>query len=254
MMEKLVSPQGVLALLCWIVICFSWNDEIAAAPVEVQIVAPYIELHTGPGRGYPVFHVATRGELVEIQKNRADWYKVRTGNNKVGWVTLEQLSSALTKTGEPFRSSSSSLKDYLTRRVEVGAAGGELENDPMLATRISYFWHRNMGAEIAFMQVAGALASSQLYSANIVMAPFSAWRFSPFFSVGIGRLDNRPKQTLVDAKTSDSMTASAGIGIRTYLTRRFIFRTEVSTNTVLVDDNRTEEFIAWSGGFSFFIQ
>ena len=27
---------------------------------------PYIELHTGPGRGYPIFHVTERGERIII--------------------------------------------------------------------------------------------------------------------------------------------------------------------------------------------
>ncbi len=32
---------------------------------KAQITEPYIELHTGPGRGYPVFHVIDRGEWIE---------------------------------------------------------------------------------------------------------------------------------------------------------------------------------------------
>ena len=38
----------------------------------VSVADPYLELRTGPGRGYPVFHVVDRGETVEIMKRRTD--------------------------------------------------------------------------------------------------------------------------------------------------------------------------------------
>ena len=65
----------------------------SAAPVlagdhydHVQVVDPYLELHTGPGRGYPVTQVVERGEWVEILKRRTDWFKIRTSQGKEGWA------------------------------------------------------------------------------------------------------------------------------------------------------------------------
>ncbi len=46
----------------------------------VAVADPYLELHTGPGRGYPIFHVIDRGESVEITMQRTDWYQVRAEN------------------------------------------------------------------------------------------------------------------------------------------------------------------------------
>ena len=54
---------------------------------RVQVTDPFIELHTFPGRGYPVFYVAARGEWISIELRHTDWYKVRTATGKVGWVT-----------------------------------------------------------------------------------------------------------------------------------------------------------------------
>ncbi len=31
---------------------------------KVSVADPYLEMHTGPGRGYPIFHVVDRGETV----------------------------------------------------------------------------------------------------------------------------------------------------------------------------------------------
>ena len=43
----------------------------------VTVADPYLELHTGPGVGFPIFHVIDRGEPVEIIMRRTDWFQVR---------------------------------------------------------------------------------------------------------------------------------------------------------------------------------
>ena len=45
---------------------------------SVAVADPFLEMHTGPGRGYPIFHVVDRGESVDIVMQRTDWYQVRT--------------------------------------------------------------------------------------------------------------------------------------------------------------------------------
>ena len=62
---------------------------------EVTIQDPFIELHTGPGRGYPIFHVAGRGERVEVLRRRTDWFQVRVPRGEEGWVPLEQMARTL---------------------------------------------------------------------------------------------------------------------------------------------------------------
>src|SRR6185295_14823293 len=58
---------------------------------QVQITDPFIELHTGPGRGYPVFFVAARDEWITIEMRHTDWYKVRAAGGQVGWAQRSQL-------------------------------------------------------------------------------------------------------------------------------------------------------------------
>ncbi|MFC1365132.1 MAG: hypothetical protein G8D61_15915, partial [gamma proteobacterium symbiont of Ctena orbiculata] len=41
---------------------------------RVQVTAPYIEMHTGPGDSYPIVYVVERSEWVEIHKRRTDWF------------------------------------------------------------------------------------------------------------------------------------------------------------------------------------
>ena len=60
------------------------------------VAEPYIELHTGPGRGYPVFHVVDRGETITVLKRRTDWFRVRTAKGKEGWVKRAAMELTLT--------------------------------------------------------------------------------------------------------------------------------------------------------------
>ena len=64
-----------------------------------SVTDPYLEMRTGPGRGYPVFFVAARDEWIEIELRHTDWYKVRTEGGKVGWVHRAQLETTLTEAG-----------------------------------------------------------------------------------------------------------------------------------------------------------
>ena len=80
----------------------------------VQISDPYIELRTGPGRGYPIFFVAPRSEWIEIELRHTDWFRIRTEDDKVGWVSRQQLESTLTAAGSTKSFRDVLLDDYLS--------------------------------------------------------------------------------------------------------------------------------------------
>ena len=67
---------------------------------RVTVTDPYVELRTGPGRGYPIFFVAGRGEQIDIELRHTDWFRVRTAGGKVGWVHRGQLETTLTASGQ----------------------------------------------------------------------------------------------------------------------------------------------------------
>ena len=58
------------------------------AHYEAVVAEPFLELHTGPGQGFPVFHVVDRGQRIEVLKRRTDWFQVRTDRGVRGWVPL----------------------------------------------------------------------------------------------------------------------------------------------------------------------
>jgi len=220
--------------------------------IEVQVAEPYLELHTGPGRGYPVTQVVERGEWVAILVRRTDWFKVRTSQGKEGWVSRAALETTVTEAGAPIGLRDVLFDDYRSRRFEVGFAGGLLEGDSYMMVHAGYRFHENLTGEFTVGQATGDFSSSMLYYASVLSEPFPEWRFSPFFSLGLGRFYNTPKSTLVGAIETDSNMANAALGARFYLTRRFVVRGDYRRHVVFVDENRINEYNEVSLGISLF--
>lgn len=219
---------------------------------EVTIADPFIELHTGPGRGYPVFFVAERGEQIVLLKRRTDWFKVEVARGQEGWVHLEQLATTLDFDGEPFDVPALGLRDYAERRWEVGALYGDFGGANVIAAYGAHSFTPNLSGEIWLSQALGRFSDSTITTVNIVHLMFPEWRASPYFTLGAGAIRTEPKATLVATTDRTDSVAHVGAGVRTYLTRRFVFRAEYKTYVVFTSRNDNEEVREWKTGFAFF--
>lgn len=219
---------------------------------RVQVVEPYLELHTGPGRGYPITQVIERGEWIEILKRRTDWFNIRTSQGKTGWVSRTQMESTLTETGVQTSFRDVMLEDYLRRRFEVGFAGGVFEDDPIMLARAGYRLNEFFTIELTLGQTIGNFSSSTLLYGSLLAEPFPDWRFSPFFSLGLGQFRNIPSATLVGGVETESNMANAGLGINIYLTQRFVVRGDYIRHVVFVDADRMNEYNELTLGISLF--
>lgn len=138
---------------------------------RVQIADPYIELHTGPGRGYPVHFVAARQEWIAITLRHTDWYKVRTAGGKEGWVHRKQLETTLTEAGGAKTFRDIALDDYLGRRVQLGAAWGQFKSEPMLKFWTSYKLSDTLSVEGTIGQVQGLYSGTDFWHVNVLAEP-----------------------------------------------------------------------------------
>jgi len=222
---------------------------------RLQVADPFIEMRTGPGRGYPVFHVVERHGWIRIELRRTDWYRVRSENNQggvVGWVHRSQLESTLTEAGAGKTFRDLLLDDYLGRRVEFGAAWGRLRAEPMLKLFTGVRLGDTLGVELTFAQVQGAFSGSDFWHVALVSEPWSHQRLSPFASVGFGRFRNIPNTSLVQAQTVNANLGHAGVGLRWHLSERFVARLDWSLYTAFVSEQRSLEYRATTAGISFF--
>ncbi|MCC5810704.1 MAG: outer membrane beta-barrel protein [Ectothiorhodospiraceae bacterium] len=249
-MERSRLVRWVVAGLCALMLC-PLAAHAADAP-RVTVTEPFLELHTGPGRGYPVHHVLERGDGAVILKRRTDWFKVRGESGVIGWVDRGQMEQTLSETGIPMSFGEVLVADYLARRFEMGAVAGVLERDSAVGLRVGYRLGEYLSAELGITHVPGTFSSSRLYSLNLVSSPFAGWRVAPTFTVGIGHFDNVPRPTMVADETFSGTSANAGFGFRAYLSRHFLLRADLRQHLVLMNDERNLEFREVTGGVAFF--
>jgi hypothetical protein len=228
------------------------TPQTAPSGERLKITDPYIELHTGPGRGFPVFFVAPRDQWIAIELRHTDWYKVRTDDGKVGWVSREQLATTLTAAGETKSFRDVMLDDYLSRRVQLGAAWGEFKSEPMLKLWTSYRLSETLSIEGTLGQVEGVFSGTDFWHIDLVTEPWSDRRISPFFAVGLGQFKNFPNLSLVSPQTTNAQLGNATLGVRYYLTDRFVLRADYSIYTAFVADTHSIEYRAFTAGLSFF--
>jgi len=219
---------------------------------QVTIVEAYIELHTGPGSGFPIFFVEQRGNKIEILKRKTDWFKVHTETNKTGWVERSQLEKTLTEAGVKKTFKDILIDDYIKSRIEFGIGMGLFESEQSFTIHAGYKLTPNITFELAYTKIAGKFSSSTLYQGNFNLQLYPDSRFSPFLFIGYGKFENVPATSLVSAANSSLDMGNAGIGVKFYLTDQFYFRADASTYVVLVGDNRSDEYSHFSAGFSFF--
>ncbi len=243
-----------IATLILLSLSFLIGDPTLAAKrrMEVQVADPYMEMYTGPGRGYPVFHVVDRGEWVTIEKRRTDWFKVRTERGTEGWVHRRHMEETLQPTGELTDFNDGSLRDYPDRTWEMGMMGGDFDGADIITVHGSYIFSPNLSIELATSRILGQFSNGYMASFNVVHQFFPEWRVSPFFKLGAGVIHTEPKSTLVQAEDRTDEIGHAGFGIRTYVSRRFIFRTEYNNYVVFTSRDDNEEVEEWKVGFSFF--
>ncbi len=225
----------------------------AQDPVQrLQVTDPFLELHTGPGRGYPVFFVVERNDWVEITLRHTDWFRVRTAGGKEGWASRAQLESTLTEAGSKKTFRDIVVDDFLHRRLELGASWGRFRAEPMLKVWAAYRFTETLNIEGTLGQVQGVFSSTNFWHLNLNSEPWADQRISPFFGVGLGKFRNIPNASLVGALTTNANLANASVGARWYLTDRFVARVDYTLYTAFLTDSRTSQFKAYTAGLSFF--
>jgi hypothetical protein len=221
-------------------------------PLKAVIADPYIEMRTGPGRGYPVFHVVDRGAEIEVLKRRTDWFQVRTARGVEGWVRNDQLARTLNESGEPLDIADPDWSDFDARRWEMSISFGDFDGASSIALTGAYRLSSNLSAELLGASISGDFSDGWLAGARLVHTPFPEWRVAPFFTLGTGVLQISPRTSLVSTEDRTDQYGQAGIGLRAYLTRRFMFRAEYSGYVSFTSRDENEEVEEWKAGFAFF--
>lgn len=232
--------------------CLTATAQAAREYLQLFVAEPYLELHIGPGRNYPVTQVVPRGESVDVLYRRTEWFRVRTEHGIEGWASERDLSLATLADGSAFHFDFGNRAGFQSHHWEAGLSLGDFGGATLISAYASRSLTDQLALELTGSQFLGS--ASDGYMADIGLAHIFApeWRLSPFVSLGTGVIHVQPKRSLVQQIDRTDQTAFAGAGLRWYWTRRFFVRGEYRTHKVFTSRNANEEIDEWKLGLAFF--
>ena len=123
--------------------------------LQVFVSEPYLELATGPGRGYPVFHVVEREQSVDVLYRRTDWFKVRNEQGVEGWARARDMRRTKLADGSPFVFNLGDRAGFTTHDWELGIGGGDYGGANLISAYGAYSLTDNMKVELTLSQFLG---------------------------------------------------------------------------------------------------
>ncbi len=247
-MKHYLTGLLLLALLAQIPIALAAETSF----IKTSVVEAYVELHTGPGRGYPIFYIAERGEKIELLKQRTSWIKVRTQRGKEGWVKLDSIAKTVDSHGQTLALNLPQLEAFSHRKWEMGFMLGDFGGSDVISGYTGYHFTQNLSMELALSENFGDFSSGQMATISILHQPFPEWRYSPFVSLGGGVRKTNPRSTLVQTEDRTDDVIAVGAGVRVYLSKRFMLRLQYKNYSVLTSRDDDIEVEEWKIGLSTF--
>jgi len=243
-----------IIILCFLILKTVTGGLVEARDtfLEVVVTDPFIEMHTGPASGYPVFHVVERGEKITVIVRKTDWFKIRTSKNKEGWAHRNELVQTLTLDGKETEFRDVTFEGFKKRRWEVGLMTGDFEGAASLTLFGTYYLTPTLSTELSATHAIGNFSSSLMANVRIAAHPFPEWRISPFMALGSGYIQTTPNATLVRTVDRDDPLAHVSFGANIYISKRFIFRMEYNNYKIFTSRDNNEEIEEWKAGFSAF--
>jgi len=226
---------------------FAWFERYQ--PV-VTVTAPFLDLRTGPGRGYPVFHIVEAGDTMTLLKRRTGWVRVRASRGKEGWLPEAELAGTVDDAGGAPEIALRGREGFVARRWEYGIGAADFGGAAALSTHAGFAATPHIMLQVEGSQILGDFSDGLMVSGSVLLSPFPQWRASPFFTIGTGIIKVKPQTTIIQSDDRTDEIVHAGAGANVHLTDRFILRIEYRRHTVLTSRDENEEIDQWKAGFS----
>jgi hypothetical protein len=218
--------------------------------LELVVTEPYLEMHSGPGRGYPVVYVVARDEVLTVLFSRTDWYKVRAPLGTEGWVRRADLARTTLDTGEPVPIPP--YPEFSTHRWEIGAAYGVYNRQNLVTTWVDFGLTDSIDIEGVLQQALGTLDNRFIGTIGLRHTFVPEWKwFSPTAGIGVGYQYIEDKVPPAPLQDSNQM-AYGSLGARGFITRRFMWRADWRHYIVFNRLNVNEELEEWKFGLAVF--
>jgi len=218
--------------------------------LQLVVTAPYLEMHSGPGRGYPVIYVIGRDEIVTVLFSRTDWYKVRAAHGETGWARRADLATTKLADGEP--APIPPYPDFASHRWELGAGYGVYNRQNLVTAYVDFALTESLDVEGVVQQALGTLDNRVIATIGLRHTFIPEWKwFSPTAGLGGGYQHVVDKVPPAPLENNNEM-AYVSLGARGFITRRFMWRADWRHYDVFNHLNVYEDLEEWKVGFAVF--
>jgi hypothetical protein len=218
--------------------------------LQLVVTAPYLEMHSGPGRGFPVVYVVGRDEVVTVLYSRTDWYRVRAPRGAEGWARREDLATTKLADGEP--APIPPYPDFVAHRWEVGAGYGVYNHQNLVTAYTDFGLTEGIDIEAVLQQALGTLDNRVIGTVGLRHTFIPEWKwFSPTAGLGAGYQHIVDKVPPAPLESGNEM-AYVSLGARGFITRRFMWRADWRHYVVFNNLNVYEDLEEWKFGFAVF--
>ena len=242
--------RRLLSLLILVQSLLTVTAHAASKPLELVVAEPFIEMHSGPGRGYPVTDVVGRGDAVQVLFSRTDWFKVRDSRGQEGWVKREELAKTILATGEP--APIAPYPDFATHTWEFGAGYGVFNHQNLVSGYIDYALTDSLDAELVAQQALGNIDDRFITTIGLRHTFVPEWKWiSPTVGLGGGRQwieKSLPPEPL--EKKNDMVYVS--LGARGFITKKFMWRLDWRNYVIFTKQNDNKEPEEWKFALAVF--
>ena len=214
------------------------------------VTDPYIKMHSGPGRGFPIIYVIGRDELVTVLFSRTDWFKVRSPRGTEGWVRRADLAKTLLEDGEP--APIPPYPEFASHRWEIGAGYGVYNRENLVTAYGDFGLTNSLDIELVVQQAFGTLDNRYIGSIGVRHTFIPEWKwFSPTAGLGAAYQTISDKVPPAPLQKNNEM-AYVSLGARGFITRRFLWRVDWRHYVVFNDLNVYEDLEEWKFGLAVF--
>jgi hypothetical protein len=242
--------RRLLALLLLLQALHGGLANAAAKSLVLVVADPFLEMRSGPGRGFPVIYVIGRDELVTVLYSRTDWYKVRALHGDEGWVRRADLARTLSESGEP--APIPPYPDFASHRWEIGAGYGVYNRENLVTAYADFGLTSSLDVEFAVQQAFGTLDNRYVASLGMRHTLIPEWKwFSPTAGIGAAFQYLQDKVPPAPLQKNNEM-AYVSLGARGFITRRFLWRVDWRHYVVFNKLNVYEDLEEWKFGLAVF--
>jgi hypothetical protein len=218
--------------------------------LQVVVTQPFLEMHSGPGRGYPVVYVVGRDEIVSVLYSRTDWFKIRAPGGQEGWARREELARTELPSGAP--APIPPYPDFTTHRFEFGAGYGVYNRENLVSAYADFGVTESLDIEAVVQQAFGTIDNRVIGSIGLRHTFIPEWKwFSP--TAGLGTAYQHIADISPPApREANNQMAYVSLGARGFITRRFMWRADWRHYVVFNNLNVYEDLEEWKFGLAVF--